>query len=107
MSNGLLTRTEAVAIGNDSGGNRSTASLVGAVADTVAKVDVLAKARVVVGSAVEGWGQGEHVVNTGLLEESQPLRATSRRDSRSAHAIGHQDNLRRQLGRSEDHEKTC
>lgn len=69
----MLTGTEAVAIGNDGGGNLRTANSVGAVADTIAKVDVLAEADIVIGSAAKFRKLSEHVRDTGVLEESQPL----------------------------------
>ena len=69
----MLTGTEAVAIGNDGGGNLRTAHSVGAVADSIAKVDVLTEADIVIGSAAKFRKLSEHVRDTGVLEESQPL----------------------------------
>jgi hypothetical protein len=76
---GFLTRAEAAAIGNDGGGNLRTANSVGAVADTIAKVDVLTEADVVIGSAAKFRKLSEHVCNAGVLEESQPLRSLTGR----------------------------
>jgi hypothetical protein len=74
----LLTGTVRIAKGDDGGGNRRTTSLIGAVADTVAKVLVLAEASGIGGGASKGWSQGEHVVDAGLLEgKGQPLHLRS------------------------------
>ena len=56
-------------VGNDSAGNGFTASSVGAVTDTVAKVDIVAETGSIGRATAKGWGQGEHVFHTGLLRE--------------------------------------
>jgi hypothetical protein len=74
----LLTGTVRTAKGDDGGGNIRTTSLIGAVAETVAKVDVLAETSGIGGGASKGWSQAEHVVDAGLLEgEGQPLHLRS------------------------------
>ncbi len=63
----LLTRAIGVAIGDHGRSDIRTAGGVGAVTDPIAKVDVLAEAGSFGGRAPEGWSQGEHVVEAGLL----------------------------------------
>ena len=75
----MLTRAEAAAISNYGGGNLRTANSVGAVADTIAKVDVLTEADIVIGSAAKFRKLSEHVRDAGVLEESQPLRSLTGR----------------------------
>jgi hypothetical protein len=73
----LLTSTNAAAIGDDSGSNLRAANSIGAVADTIAEVDVLAETSVVIGIAVEFRILVEHVGKACRLdEESQLLRAS-------------------------------
>jgi len=55
-----------VTIGDDARGNISTTSLVGAVAETIAKVWVLAEASSIGRGAPKLSGLGEHVVNAHL-----------------------------------------
>lgn len=83
----MLTRTVLIAKGNDRGGDGSTTSSVGAVADTIAKVDILAETSGIGGGASKGWGQGQHVVDAGLLEEVSHC-TSDQRVSCVADAIG-------------------
>ena len=64
-----LTRTVGAAVGDDSRGDCSTTGGIGAVADTVTKVDVFAEAISCSLFAAKGWSKGEHVVDACLLEK--------------------------------------
>lgn len=66
----LLTATVRIAVGNDGRSNRGTASLVGAIAKTVRKVYVLAKAVSRGRGATKGISLIEHAADAGLLEKS-------------------------------------
>jgi len=69
LHNLLLTLAVLGAEGDDSGGILGTASLVGAVTDTVAEVGLAAVAENVLLAAAERRGRNaEHVVDAGLLE---------------------------------------
>lgn len=88
-----------IAKGDDGGGNLSTACSIGAVADTVAKVDVVAETSGIGGAASKGWSQGEHVVDAGLTAgwQARDVLGDSRQGERADgdHDCGlHLDRLR-------------
>lgn len=64
---GQLTGAITIAECDDGTGISRTARSVGAVADAIAKVHVLAQACRISGSAAKGGSQAEHVADAGLL----------------------------------------
>ena len=69
----LLTSTVGVAKGDNSACHSGTAGSVGAITNTIAKVDVLAEACSIGARASQGWGKVEHVVDAGLLLKGEML----------------------------------
>ena len=72
----VLTRTVGAAVGDDSRGDCSTTGGIGAVADTVTKVNVFAEAISCSLFAAKGLRKGEHVVNTCLLKKEGLAKAS-------------------------------
>lgn len=60
-------------IGNDGTGDLRSADGIGAVTDSIAKVDVVAQAGGISGTTSQVGGFSQHVGNAELLEDGQPL----------------------------------